>query len=319
MLSYELPATNYGPKTIYFLVGPTAVGKSEIAVYLAKKINAEIISCDSMQIYKGMGIVTSWPSMALQKNIRHHLIGLVALDKEYNVSKYRREALKKVKEIIKKGKIPLFVGGTGLYMSILVDGIFKSRTENKTLRRRLYKDAERFGSRYLHDKLTKVDPDAAVKIHPNDTKRIIRALEVFESTGRPISLLQKERSGLADEYRVKMFCLNMPKDNLCERIGDRVDLMFRQGLIREVKALLKHKLSKTASRAIGIPEIRGYLDGVYDLAKAKQLLKRNTCWYAKRQLTWFRKDKRINWIEIDDKDKPKEIAERIWKKHYLLQ
>jgi len=306
-------------KTIIFLVGPTAVGKSEIAVYLAKKINAEIISCDSMQIYKGMNIITSQPSRLLQREIPHHLVGSVTPDKEYNVSRYRREALKKVKEILRKSKTPLFVGGTGLYMTILVDGIFKSHAQDKALRQRLYKQAKRFGSVHLHNKLKKVDPIAAAKIHPNDTKRIIRAIEVFKSMGRPISALQKERRGLADEYAVEIYCLNMQRDDLHERINWRVDLMFRQGLIPEVKKILKHKLSKTASYAIGLRELQGYLQGAYDLTEAKLLVKRNTRWYAKRQLTWFKKDKRINWIEIDNQDKPKEIADRIWKKHCLLQ
>lgn len=307
------------PKTIIFLVGPTAIGKSKIAVYLAKKINAEIISCDSMQIYKGMNIITSQPPRLLQKKVPHHLIASVAPDKEYNVSRYCREALGKVKEIIGKGKIPLFVGGTGLYMSILVDGIFKSQAQDKALRQLLYKQAGRFSSAYLHDKLKKIDPSAAAKIHPNDTKRIIRAIEVFKSTGRPISALQKERRGLAHEYALNIFCLNMQRDNLYKRIEQRVSLMFRQGLIAEVKKLLKRKLSKTASYAIGLRELQGYLQGAYDLAEVKRLIKRNTRWYAKRQLTWFKKDKRINWIEIDNKDKPKEIADRIWKKHCLLQ
>lgn len=319
MPSHKPQATSHKLKRIVFLVGPTAIGKSEVAVCLAKKINAEIISCDSIQIYKGMDIVSSQPSQILQKEVTHHVVGLVAPDKEYNVSRYRSQALKNVKEIIRKGKIPLFVGGTGLYMAILIDGIFKSRPENKVLRRQLYRQAKHYGSCYLHDKLNKIDPVAAAKIHPNDTKRIIRAIEVFKSAGQPISKLQKERKGLADGYLVKAFCLNMQRNDLYKRIDQRVDSMFRQGLMQEVKKLLKHKLSKTASYAIGIRELRDYFKGIYDLAEAKRLIKRNTRWYAKRQLTWFRKDKRINCIEITDKDKPKEIAERIWKKHCLLQ
>jgi tRNA dimethylallyltransferase len=301
---------------ILFLVGPTAVGKSEVAARLAKKINAEIISCDSMQLYKGMDIITSKPAPALRKMIKHHLLGTVSPLAKYDVSRYRQDALIKVKEIIKKGKIPLFVGGTGLYMSIVIDGIFKAGPMNKQIRALLYKQVEKFGSGYLYAGLKKVDPEAAAKIHPHDTKRLIRALEVFQATGRPISLLQKQRVGLDKEYTPKIFCLNMPRQDLYLKIERRIDKMFRQGLLNEVRRLVKLKLSRTASSAIGIKELKGYLEGAYDLKEAKRLLKRNTRLYAKRQLTWFRKDKRINWIEVGVKEKPGDIAMRIWKELY---
>lgn len=292
---------------IAFLVGPTAIGKTDIAAVLAKKINAEIISCDSMQIYKGMDIITSKPRVSLQKKVKHHLLNLVSPRKEYNVSKYRQEAIKVIHDIHRKSKIPLFVGGAGLYMSVLVDGIFKLKTQDKALRNKFYAQAEKFGSRYLHDKLRKIDRKAAVKIHPNDAKRIIRALEVFKATGRPISELQKLRDGLIDKYDVKIFCLDMPRHKLYQRIDARVEKMFSEGLIKEVRRLFKNKLSKTASSAIGIKELKGYFDRSYDLGEAKRLIKRNSRRYAKRQLAWFRKDKRIQWIEIKTQ-KPKETV-----------
>lgn len=292
------------------------MGKSEIAVKLAKKINTEIISCDSMQVYRGMDIITSQPSPLLRKKIRHHLIGVVYPTKEYNVFKYRKDALKRIKGIIKKGKTPLFVGGTGLYMSILIDGIFKAKSQNKIIRNRLYKKAESFGSIFLYERLKKVDPEAAAKIHPHDKKRIIRALEVFESIGKPISELQKQRKGLADKYEIRIFCLNMQRHKLYKRIEQRLDKMFKEGLIREVNRLISLKLSKTASCAIGIKELKGYFDGLSTLEEAKSLIKRNTHLYAKRQLTWFRKDKRIKWVNLSDKEKPKEVALRIWRQLY---
>jgi len=301
---------------IIFLVGPTAVGKSETAVSLAKKINAEIISCDSMQVYKGMDITISKPPIALRKIIPHHLIGTISADKEYNVTRYNKDAVRKIKEILRRGKTPLIAGGTGLYMSILIDGIFKSISPGKAIRNRLYKQAEELGSEYLYKRLKDIDPEAAAKIHPHDTKRIVRALEVFETTGQPISKLQKERKGLGQEYDIKVFGLNMPRERLCKRIDERVEKMFSQGLVAEVKRLLKLKLSKTAAYAIGIKEAKGYLDGLYDLKEAKRLIKRNTRIYAKHQLTWFRKDRRINWMEVKDKEKPKEIAYRIWNELY---
>jgi tRNA dimethylallyltransferase len=299
---------------IVFLVGPTAIGKSKVAVSLAKKINAEIISCDSMQIYKGADIVTSKPPLSLRKKAAHHLLGIISTQKEYDVSKYRKDALLKIKEILAKEKVPLLVGGTGLYMTILLDGIFKDRAQDRAFRQRLYKKVDRFGSHYLHAKLAKIDSAAASKIHPNDAKRIIRALEVYKVTGRPISLLQKQRVGLWGEYDIKIFCLNLERDKLNQRIALRVDKMFKQGLMKEVKSLLRRKLSRTACCAIGIKELKGYFNKDYDLDTAKSLMVRNTCLYAKRQLTWFRKDKRINWLTIEDKQRPADIARRIFKK-----
>jgi len=299
---------------IVFLVGPTAIGKTDIAIALAKKINAEIISCDSMQVYKSMDILTSKPSLTVRRIIPHHLISIVSPDKEYNVSRYYKEVYRKIKEIQRRDKISLVVGGTGLYMSILIDGIFKSASPHKVIRNRLYRQAEELGSEYLYNRLKNIDPKAALKIHPHDTKRIIRALEVFETTTLAISKLQKRRKGLSEEYEIKIFGLNRQREKLYQRVGERVDRMFAQGLVSEIKRLLKLKLSKTAQYAIGIKEIKGYLDGWYDLDEAKRLIKRNTRLYAKRQLTWFRRDKRIEWLEIKDKEKPLSVANRIFEK-----
>lgn len=296
---------------IIFVVGPTGIGKSRVAVELAGKINGQIISCDSMQLYKGMDILTSKPPAALKKRIKHYLIDLVPHGREFNASRYRREALKRIKEINEKGKIPIFVGGTGLYVSILLDGIFKGKRGSPDLRKKLYKEATKFGSDYLYKKLKKADIEAAGKIHPNDIKRVIRALEVFLTTGKPISELQKDRQGLINEYDIKIFCLSMNRAKLYEKIDERVEKMFKQGLTNEVKRLLKKKLSKTACFAIGINELRGYFEGLYDLDEAKRLIKRNTRHYAKSQLTWFRREKRALWINIKNQETPKEIARRL--------
>ena len=305
----------YPKDKVIFLVGPTAIGKTRTACELAKKINAEIVSCDSMQVYKGMDIITSKPTHFLRKKIRHHLIDIIPATRIYNVSRYRQQALESIKEIIKRGRVPLVVGGTGLYMSILIDGIFKARAGNSIIRAKLEKEAQERGNRYLYERLKVVDPQAASKIHPNDTKRIIRALEVFEVSAQPISQLQTKRQGLSDKYSISIFCLDMARPELYQRIERRVEEMFRKGLVKEVKELLKLKLSQTASFAIGIRELRGYLRGEYGLDEAKQLIKRNTRLYAKRQLTWFRKDKRISWVKIKANEKPKEIAKRLWKEH----
>jgi len=301
---------------ILFIVGPTAIGKSDVAIKLVSLVNAEIISCDSMQIYKGMDIITSKPLKSIRKKIRHHLIDIISPAKEYNVSVFRQDALKKIKDVLAGGRLPLFVGGTGLYMSILIDGIFVFEPKNNNIRERLYKLANSYGNQYLYRRLKRVDSESASKIHLNDTKRIIRALEVFQNTGKPISNLWKQRKGLGDDYEIKIFCLNMERERLYKRIEERVEKMFAKGLVREVKKLLNSKLSKTACYAIGIKELKGFFDGVYDLEEAKRLIKRNTRLYAKRQLTWLRKDRRISWINIKEREKPEEVAQRIWKRLY---
>jgi len=296
---------------IIFIVGPTAVGKSRVAFELAKKINAEIISCDSMQIYKGMDIIASYPPAKLQRKVAHHLVSVVSPGREFNVNQYRRRALGLLRRILKKGKPVIFVGGTGLYMSVLIDGIFKGGKENKRLRNRLYQLAEKNGALYIYKKLVKVDPDAAKKIHPHDRKRIVRALEVYQSTGKPISVLQRQRRGLADDYDIKSFYLDLNRQELYRRIDSRLQGMFEDGLIKEVKRLLETRLSRTASCAIGIKELQEYICGRGDLESTKELIKRNTRNYAKRQISWFKRDKRIKWIRVSNSDKPEEIVRRI--------
>lgn len=297
---------------LYFLVGPTAAGKSRVAVLLAKKMKAEIVSCDSMQVYKGMDILTSKPSAAMRKSVPHHLIGVVPPEREFDVTIFRRMAIAKIKGIVRRKKVPLVVGGTGLYMSVLVDGIFQAPSQKTGLiRQRLYKEAEEGGNLRLYRRLAEIDPDAARKIHPNDTRRIVRALEVFEATGERISVLQKKRSGLGDEFEIKMLCLDLQRPVLYRRIEERVKKMFRQGLVEEVEGLLKKKLSRTASLAIGIREIKGFLEGCYHIEEARRLIVYNTCQYARRQLTWFRKDARIQWLHMEGSERPAETAQRI--------
>lgn len=304
------------PKTVIFITGPTAVGKSKVAVEFARKIGGEIISCDSMQIYKGMDIITSKPEAVLRKKIRHHLIGAVSPLKEFNASKYRSEALKIIDGIISKGKVPIFAGGTGLYISTLIDGIFEEKNSDPSVRAKLYKQAQDHGNGYLYKKLKKADKEAAKKIHLNDTRRIVRALEVYEVTGKPISKLQKNRIGLEKDHKIIIFCLNMEREALYGRIDSRVEDMFKAGLLKEVKGLLKKKLSKTSRYAIGIGELRGYFKGAYDLEEAKRLMKRNSRHYAKAQLTWFRRDPRVKWINVKEKEAPLKIAGRLWKELY---
>ena len=300
-------------KRIIFLLGPTGIGKSAVAISLAKKINAQIISCDSMQVYRKMDILTSKVTSAQRGKIKHHLLGVIGPEQEYNAAKYRQTALSICDKLFAQGKLPLFVGGTGLYYSVIVDGLFAAVPRDKLIRARLEKQLKLKGNRYLYRCLSKADPAAALKIHPHDARRIIRALEVYLKTGKCISRLQKERVGLGKEYQIRIFGLNSTRGALYARIDQRVDEMFSRGLIREVKRLLKVKLSRTARCAIGIPELKGYFNKEYSLVESKRLMQRNSRHYAKRQLTWFRKDKRIKWINVGDKDNPVDIANRIYK------
>ncbi|MHB8139540.1 MAG: tRNA (adenosine(37)-N6)-dimethylallyltransferase MiaA [Smithellaceae bacterium] len=301
-------------KRIIFLLGPTGIGKSAVAINLAKKINAQIISCDSMQVYRSMDILTSKVTLAQRKKVKHHLLSLIDPEQEYNVAKYRQDALAICDKLFKKGKIPLFVGGSGLYYSIIVDGLFPAVPQDKLIRLKLEKQLKLKGNQFLYRWLVKVDSAAARKIHPHDARRIVRALEVYLKTGTRISQLQKNRVGLGQEYVVKIFGLNSKRQFLYAAIDQRVDKMFNLGLINEVKRLIKHKLSRTAKCAIGIRELKGYFAGEYSLVEAKRLMQRNSRHYAKRQLTWFRKDKRIQWININKMETPSQLALKLWKK-----
>ncbi len=300
-------------KKIIFLLGPTGIGKSAVAIKLAKKINAEIISCDSMQVYRRMDILTSQVTRRQKLQIKHHLVGAINPDQEYNAARYRRTAIAICDKLFAAGKIPLFVGGSGLYYSVIVDGLFAAVPQDKIIRAGLEKQLKLKGNIYLYRRLAKVDRAAAAKIHPHDSRRIIRALEVYLKTGKCISKLQKARVGLGSDYQVKVLGLNAPRQSLYAAIDRRVEKMFTGGVINEVKRLLKAKLSLTAKYAIGIPEVKGHLEGRYDLSECKRLMQRNSRHYAKRQLTWFRKDKRIKWVKIKVGERPAKIAGRIFK------
>ena len=300
-------------KKIIFLLGPTGIGKSAVAINLAKKLNAEIISCDSMQVYRKMDILTSKVTLQQTKQAKHHLLGIIDPDQEYNVAQYRREALEICDKLFSRGKLPLFVGGTGLYYSIIVDGLFAAVPQDKLIRSKLEKQLKLKGNKYLYRRLLKADPVAAARIHPNDARRIIRALEVYLKTGSCISKLQKKRVGLGRQFKVVALGLDLDRPSLYKLIDRRVQKMFDAGLISEVKRLLKLRLSRTARCAIGIPELKGYFEGQYPLTESKRLMQRNSRHYAKRQLTWFRKDKRIKWIKIKSGERPAEIAARITK------
>ncbi len=300
---------------VIFLVGPTGVGKTQVSIELAKRVNCEIICCDSMQVYKGMDIISCKVSKSIRKKIPHHLTDIVSVEEEFNVAEWVNLALKSIREIHKKRKIPLVVGGSMLYMSCLLDGIFALpsyvKTDAESIRDSLYKEAEEFGKEFLYRRLERTDPLTAEKIHPNDLRRIIRALEVYEIHQIPISILQKGRRGIISLYDTRTYGLIRQREELYKRIDERIERIFRDGLVREIKNLVRLNLSKTASQVIGIKEIKGYLEKKYTLEETKHLISKKTRNYARRQMSWFRRDKRIKWIEIQDSDDEKSIAEKI--------
>lgn len=295
------------PQKIIVIVGPTAIGKTSLAIKLAKKIKAEIISADSMQAYKGMDILSQKPTPPELKTVPHHLVSFLDPEYEYNAAIFTRKSKKIIKDIIKKGKIPIIVGGSGLYVKALVNGIFPSKGKNKLLRKKLEKIASVKGSLFLYNRLKKVDPTAARAIHPNDARRIIRALEIYEVDKKTKTSLKRKTKGIKEKYEVKVFGLKTTREKLYGRINKRVDLMFKKGLVKEIKKLLGLHLSITAGQALGIKEIRCYLDKTYDIDNAKEILKRNTRRLAKRQFTWFRADKEIRWLDFDRKNEKKVI------------
>ncbi|MDP3786203.1 MAG: tRNA (adenosine(37)-N6)-dimethylallyltransferase MiaA [Candidatus Omnitrophota bacterium] len=299
---------------LVFLVGPTAIGKTGISIELAGLINGEVISCDSMQVYKGMDIGTSKPAEGLITRIPHHMIDIIEPSDEFSVAQFRRMAVKAIEDIIARGKTPLVVGGSGLYVKVLIDGIFEAPSTDREFRARLKQEADEFGTGILYIRLQEVDKEAASGIHPNDLRRILRALEVYEKAKAPISQLRTNTVGLSDKYEVRIFGLNMERPALYKKIEERVDLMFKEGLVDEAKRLTEKKLSLTASQALGYKEVFAFLRGEYDIEEAKRLIKRNTRHYAKRQFTWFRRDKRIEWMMLDENFDSKEIAKEIWKK-----
>ncbi|OIO37330.1 MAG: tRNA (adenosine(37)-N6)-dimethylallyltransferase MiaA [Candidatus Omnitrophica bacterium CG1_02_49_10] len=298
------------PKMIA-IVGPTATGKTDIAVELAGAINGEIISCDSMQVYKGMDIGTAKPPRETRKNIPHHLIDRLEVSEEYSAATFRTLALNEINRLCSRNKVPIIVGGSGLYVKALIDGLYPAPQADWGLRRKLYYEARKSGNDVLYERLRDVDQETASKLHPNDLRRVIRALEIYELTNTPPSKLKNRTDGIDGQYDIKMFGIMRRRSDIYERIDSRVDDMISAGLIEEVKALMPKGLSLTAQAALGYKEIMSHLKGEYDLDEAVRLIKRNTRRFAKRQITWFKSNQRLIWIEVEQGEKASEVAKKI--------
>ena len=285
------------PKVIV-ICGPTASGKTALSIELAKKINGEIISSDSMQIYKDMDIGTAKPTKEETQGIKHYLIDFVSPDERYSVANFKKDAKQALKEIIKKGKTPIVVGGTGLYVDSLIYEIDYNDIEiDEQYRKQLEEVAKKDGLDKLYEEAKQIDPEAVSKISKNDQKRIIRILEIYHSTGKT-KTEQEAASRKEAEYDYKVFAINWERSMLYERINKRVDIMIEQGLIEEVKSI-KEKYNKfpTAMQGLGYKEVVDYLDGKYSKEEMIEKIKMETRRYAKRQLTWFRKNKQTIWLD----------------------
>lgn len=284
------------------VVGPTASGKTSLAVSLCKKLNAEAVSCDSMQIYKGMDIATAKPTNEETEGIPHHLMGFLNPDESYSVAKYCEDAKKIIEDISSRGKMPILVGGTGLYYSSLVDNIqfFPEETDFE-YRDMLKLRAEKEGADVLLEELKAVDPEAANSLVSNNLGRIIRALEIVHTTGKTKTEQNKLSRLDPSPYELTAICLDArDRQFLYDRINRRVDMMLEAGLLNEAKEYFAANIGRTAAQAIGYKELHPYFLGEKSLEECIETLKMQTRRYAKRQLTWFRKDERINFLYIDD-------------------
>lgn len=303
------------------IVGPTASGKTSLAIEIAKHYDCEIVSADSMQIYKGMDIATAKPTLSEQDGIKHHLIDFLDIDKTFSVAQYCDMAHGIIRDIYAKGKTPILVGGTGLYIDSLINNItFSDADSDEDLRKALYSEFESNGVESLLKMLYKIDPDTASKLEvEKNPKRIIRAIEVYKTTGITMSQ-HNANSRLNDSpYRVvKIGLTATERQYLYDRINNRVDSMVQSGLIEEAKSFVNENMSSTSSMAIGYKELMPYLQGEAELETCIENLKMQTRRYAKRQLTWFNRDKNIHWFNIDILSKNELVSEAVDKINKVL-
>ncbi len=285
---------------VIVICGPTASGKTKLSIEIAKKINGEIVSADSMQIYKEMDIGTAKPTIEEMQGIKHYLLDFVSPDKRYSVAEYKKDAINAIDEIVEKNKVPIVVGGTGLYINSLIYGIEYPEIEiDIKYRNELEKTAdEPDGLRKLYEMAEKIDEEAIKNISPNDKKRICRVLEIYHSTGKTKTQQEIESRKNGPKYDYLIYGLNMDRDKLYDRINKRVDIMIQDGLIEEVKKVAsKYKEFPTAMQGLGYKEVLEYLNGDTTKEKMIEKIKMETRRYAKRQLTWFRRYETIKWID----------------------
>jgi len=297
----------------WFLAGPTACGKTELSLLLAEHLNAEILAMDSMSLYRGMDIGTAKASPAERARVPHHLIDLIDPHEKFSVADYFTAAEACCRQIIDRGRTPLFVGGTGLYLRTILRGVFNGPSADWEYRRELEAIAETEGNEALHNRLAAVDPVWAEKLHPNDVRRVARALEVFHVSGVPLSAQHAEGILTPEECPAHVYWLLPDREWLYERINLRVDQMLAEGLMDEVKQLLAADppMSRTARQALGYKELIDFMEGVYSYERAVELLKQQTRRFAKRQHTFFRNIKECREIDVHPEDQPADLLKKI--------
>lgn len=292
-------------KPLIVLTGPTAVGKTSLSIALAKAVNGEIISADSMQVYKKMDIGSAKIRPEEMNGVKHYLVDVLDPKEEFHIVKFQQMAKEAMEEIYAKGKIPILVGGTGFYIQAVTKDIDFTEAEQKNeYRKELEVLAKEKGGEYLHEMLKEVDPKSAEAIHSHNVKRVIRALEFYHQNQTPISAHNEEQKKNESPYRLAYFVLNMPRELLYKRIDLRVDQMLEEGLLEEVKDLQKEGCCRgmVSMQGLGYKEILDYLEGKYSLEEAVRILKRDTRHFAKRQLTWFRREQEVTWVDKEKFD-----------------
>jgi len=297
-------------KKLLIITGPTATGKTRIGIELAKRLEGEIISADSRQVYKLLEIGTAKPSRDEREEAVHHLIDIVFPDQTYSAGVFARDARAKIEQLLNRGKLPIIVGGTGLYLKALTKGLFQGPAADPELRKRLNQEAEQYGSHNLYKKLQELDPVTAGRISAQDRIRIIRALEIYELTGQPISFWHTKDQH-SSEYRFMTFGITMNRDTLYQRINARVDRMMQAGFLDEVQNLrnLGYSFQLPALRTFGYMDILHHLQGEVELKVAVEKFKQKTRNFAKRQLTWFRHQRELKWVDADETE-PVEVIQR---------
>ena len=301
-------------KELFILAGPTAVGKTEISIKLAQKLNGEIISADSMQIYKSMDVGSAKISKEEMRGVPHHVIDIIEPSEEFSVAEFKERAESAIENITKRNKLPMLVGGTGFYINSLIYNYnFAATNKDEEYRDHLTSLADTKGKEYVHSLLKDIDLESYNKLYPNDLKRVIRALEVHKVSGKPMSEFAAQQDVLDIPYNVHYFVLNMDRQKLYNQINTRVDIMMKNNLIGEVIKLkeMGYTSDMQSMKGIGYKEILYYLNNEISLNEAVEMIKQGSRNYAKRQLTWFRKDPRINWINKDDFKSDDEIVEYI--------
>lgn len=305
--------TSAALQPLVVLVGPTAVGKSRIAIEVAQALGTEILTADSTQVYRGMNVGTDTPSEEDRQRVPHRLIDLVEPDEPFNAGEFLRLALREISRLYEKGLLPLVVGGTGLYVRALLHGLWAGPPSDRTLRRKLEEEARARGGESMYQELGRVDPATARRVHPRDTVKVLRALEVYRQTGVPLSKAHEEHRERRPRFRALVLGLTMERSVLYQRIEQRVDAELARGLVDETRTLLAKGYPRTlvSMKSLGYRQMAGYLEGEYSFDEAVRRLKRDTRHFAKRQMTWFRKEPGLTWVEVHPDESVRSVSQRV--------